>query len=116
MEKKSTYKPNNAIGILEFSKMFPDEDTARRYLEDKRWGGEPYCGHCGSYNISHVIPTLEYKQQHDQGNRGDSWNGNSWTNTSDTGGRGNTAAPSNGAEHNNLPPYFGVNYYIRIRI
>jgi len=39
MEKKSTYKPNTAISIYKLFQIFPNEETARKYLEEKRWGG-----------------------------------------------------------------------------
>jgi transposase-like protein len=32
----------------EFLKRFPDEKTAREYLEELRWHGEPFCPHCGA--------------------------------------------------------------------
>jgi len=31
--------------------IFHDEDKAREWLEAKRWGAEPWCGHCGSFNV-----------------------------------------------------------------
>ncbi len=40
------------ISLYEFFKLFPDEETARLYFENKRWKGEAYCGHCGSVDVS----------------------------------------------------------------
>ena len=31
--------------------IFHDEDKARAWLEDARWGGHPACAHCGSLNV-----------------------------------------------------------------
>jgi transposase-like protein len=52
MEKKSTYKPNRAMSVVEFLKKFPNEDAAKKYLEEKRWNEKPYCPHCGSFNVA----------------------------------------------------------------
>jgi transposase-like protein len=51
LTKKSTYKPNTAISIYELMQMFPDVESARKHLEEQRWGGgEPICPHCGKQN------------------------------------------------------------------
>jgi transposase-like protein len=53
MEKGSTYKPNTAISIYQLIKKFPDEETARQYLQEKRWDkGIPTCTHCGSQDVA----------------------------------------------------------------
>ena len=31
--------------------MFPDNDAAERWFIEGRWGDEPYCPHCGSFNV-----------------------------------------------------------------
>jgi transposase-like protein len=36
------------ISIHQFLKKFPNEITAREYLEKRRWNGNPICPHCGS--------------------------------------------------------------------
>lgn len=36
------------VGAYEFLKKFPDEDAARRHLEDRRWNGRPVCPQCGN--------------------------------------------------------------------
>ena len=38
------------LSTFEFFRRFPDEEAARKHFEDRRWGGEPVCGHCGSVN------------------------------------------------------------------
>jgi transposase-like protein len=35
------------ISHYEFLQKFPDEAAARKYLETKRWNGNPVCPHCG---------------------------------------------------------------------
>ena len=40
------------ISFYQFFKQFPDEASASKYFEDRRWGGTPVCGHCGSINIA----------------------------------------------------------------
>ena len=40
------------LSIPEFYKKFPDEESARLFFENKRFGDAPYCGHCGSLNTS----------------------------------------------------------------
>lgn len=37
--------------LYEFFNLIPDEESARKYFEDRRWGDSPYCGHCGSMNV-----------------------------------------------------------------
>ena len=34
------------ISVFEFMQMFPDEQTAREWFEEKRWQGSPVCVHC----------------------------------------------------------------------
>lgn len=40
------------LSIPQFYKKFPDEESSRLFFENKRWGDTPYCGHCGSVNVS----------------------------------------------------------------
>lgn len=42
-----------AMNIYEFSKRFPDERSARLYIEAHRWRGEPVCPHCNSERTMH---------------------------------------------------------------
>lgn len=39
------------LSTFEFFRKFPDEEAARKFFETRRWGGEPFCGHCGSVNV-----------------------------------------------------------------
>ena len=41
------------ISTYQFLKKFPDEATARVYLEAKRWNGNPVCPSCGSCGAMH---------------------------------------------------------------
>lgn len=44
-------KPDT-LSTFEFFKRFPDEEAARKFFENRRWGSEPVCGHCGSVNVT----------------------------------------------------------------
>lgn len=46
----SNPKPET-LSTFEFFQRFPDEETARKFFEGKRWGDEPVCGHCGSISV-----------------------------------------------------------------
>ncbi|MCY4011136.1 MAG: IS1595 family transposase [Gammaproteobacteria bacterium] len=37
------------ISVYQFLRMFPDEEAARVYLEQRRWRGTPVCPHCGCF-------------------------------------------------------------------
>ena len=39
------------MSLPELFRIFPDDDTAREWLEKQRWGNEPWCPHCGSFNV-----------------------------------------------------------------
>ena len=39
------------IALPELFRMFPDDEAAREWFELARWGGEPWCPHCGSTNV-----------------------------------------------------------------
>ena len=39
------------LSLVELFRMFPDDDAAQTWLEEQRWGGEPWCPHCGSFNV-----------------------------------------------------------------
>lgn len=49
----SDTKPET-FSIFQFMKMFPTETAAESYFENKRWGAEISCPHCGSYSTSNV--------------------------------------------------------------
>ena len=40
------------ISFYEFFQRFPDEEAARLFFENKRWGDEIACAHCGTYEVS----------------------------------------------------------------
>ena len=40
------------LSLFQFFERFPNEEAARIYFEEKRWGGKPVCGHCGSHEVS----------------------------------------------------------------
>jgi len=46
------------ISTYELMKKFPDDDSARLYLEEKRWNGKPVCPKCGGIES-------QYKQKRD---------------------------------------------------
>ena len=41
------------VSLIELFQMFPDNKAAQAWLEEQRWGGEPWCPHCGSFNVRH---------------------------------------------------------------
>lgn len=42
------------ISLYQFFKQFPDENSARLYFENNRWGDTKACPHCGSVSVSEV--------------------------------------------------------------
>jgi transposase-like protein len=42
------------LSVYQFLKRIPDEQTARKYLEDMRWSKDRYCPHCKSTNTVEV--------------------------------------------------------------
>ena len=41
----------NGISLVKLTKMFPDNDKARKWFEKRRWAKGAYCPHCGSFNV-----------------------------------------------------------------
>ena len=39
------------IGLVKLIKMFPDDETARKWIEGIVWPDGPYCPHCGTFNV-----------------------------------------------------------------
>ena len=37
----------STISTYQLFEMFPDQETAREYLEERRWHGHVSCPHCG---------------------------------------------------------------------
>jgi transposase-like protein len=48
------------ISHYEFLKQFPDENAARKYLEARRWKGEPTCPHCNNSERVQVRKVVGY--------------------------------------------------------
>lgn len=42
------------LSTSEFFQKFPNEETAPKVFETRRWGNEPVCGHCGSVDVVEV--------------------------------------------------------------
>lgn len=50
------------VTLVELIQMFPDNESAEKWFEQARWGGEIRCAHCDSDNISKVKhPTMPYR-------------------------------------------------------
>ena len=43
------------LSIIEITRMFPDEYTARTWFEQQRWPKGPYCPKCGTFNVQSGI-------------------------------------------------------------
>ena len=39
------------LTVVELLRMFPGDESARRWFERERWQGKPWCPHCGSLNV-----------------------------------------------------------------
>lgn len=39
------------LSTFQFFQKFPNEEAARKHFEQRRWGNEPVCGHCGSVTV-----------------------------------------------------------------
>ena len=39
------------IGLVKLIRMFPDDDTARKWFESKVWPLGPYCPRCGLFDV-----------------------------------------------------------------
>lgn len=46
-------KPES-LSVFEFMQKFPNEDAARKYLEERRWANGRFCPHCGSLRTVEV--------------------------------------------------------------
>ena len=54
MAKKAPGKAHReGISLVELFQMFPTDEVAQAWLEEQRWGSEPWCPHCGSVNVRH---------------------------------------------------------------
>ena len=43
---------SDTLSTFEFFQKFPNEEAARFFFENRRWGSEAVCGHCGSVDVS----------------------------------------------------------------
>ena len=43
------------LSLVEITRMFPDDATARAWMESVRWPEGPVCPHCGSTNAQHPV-------------------------------------------------------------
>jgi transposase-like protein len=48
------------VGACEFFERFPDADAARLHIEEKRWGGNVVCPHCGEAKRVQIRKILGY--------------------------------------------------------
>ena len=48
------------VSTYEFLKRFPDAETARAYLEDRRWSGRPVCPHCSERERIQTRTVISY--------------------------------------------------------
>lgn len=46
---------NDSLSLYEFLQNFPDEESSRVYFENRRWGDERRCPHCGSDNTVECV-------------------------------------------------------------
>ena len=46
---------SDSTSLYQMMERFPDEASATAFFEERRWGDEPYCPHCGSIN-ARAIP------------------------------------------------------------
>ena len=52
MAKKAPGKAHReGVSLADLFRMFTNDDAAQAWLEEQRWGGEPWCPHCGSFNV-----------------------------------------------------------------
>ena len=53
MAKKAPGKAHRkGISLIDLlDDLFPTDEAAQAWLEEQRWGGEPWCPHCGSFNV-----------------------------------------------------------------
>ena len=63
----STDEPRKArrkgVSLAELFARFPDDAASEAWLEKVRWGDEPYCPHCGSFDVARrdTHPTQPYR-------------------------------------------------------
>lgn len=50
----------STISAYEFHRRFPNAESARKYIEEKRWQGKPSCPSCGSSDPIYKRPVIGY--------------------------------------------------------
>ena len=53
------YLPRTTVSVPEFMSRFPNEELARKHIEEIRWHGNPICPFCGTekaYNRGDTAP------------------------------------------------------------
>ncbi|MDE0239397.1 MAG: IS1595 family transposase [bacterium] len=56
MSKKAPGKANReGISLTKLIRMFPDDDTSRKWIESVVWPDGPYCPSCGTFNVQSGI-------------------------------------------------------------
>ncbi len=51
------------LKLAQLFHLFPDDQAAQKWFEKQRWGDEPYCPHCGSFNVRLDVahPTMSHR-------------------------------------------------------
>ena len=49
------------LSIPDFYARFPSEDSAREYIAQQRWGGDPICPRCGGVKVWKIKGGMHYK-------------------------------------------------------
>jgi len=49
------------MNIIQIFKQFPTQESCIKYLEEKRWNGEPICPYCGSKNTYKLVHNERYR-------------------------------------------------------
>lgn len=52
---KTQSRRSESLNLVEIARRFPDDATARAFLEETRWPKGPVCPHCGSVNNSRKL-------------------------------------------------------------
>ena len=49
--------------FVDLFRQFPNENAAQDWFEQQRWGNEPFCPHCGSFNVrrDRAHPTVSHR-------------------------------------------------------
>jgi len=64
MSKDSQRIATDKISLSQFFKKFPDNESARKWFEEQKWGKDGKnrpCPHCGSFNTASVKHRMPYK-------------------------------------------------------